>query len=68
MRTGVISPEVRRQEREAGIEIKKTWIYVSTPPYVLISEAQGQLYLYQDWEKQQQLPLADLKDFSPAIF
>jgi hypothetical protein len=31
-------------------DVKKTWIYTSTPPYIfmalcLISEAQGQLYL-----------------------
>jgi hypothetical protein len=53
---GALSPGVKRPEREAdnsppsSAEVKKTWIYTSTPTYAfmawcLISQAQGQLYL-----------------------
>jgi hypothetical protein len=54
---GALSPGVKRPGREvdhsppASAEIKKMWIYTSTPPcalmaYCLISYAQGQLYLF----------------------
>jgi hypothetical protein len=56
MGSGALSPGVKRPGREAdhsppaNAEDKKTWIYISTPPYAfmawyLISSAQGQLYL-----------------------
>jgi hypothetical protein len=40
---GALSPGVNRQGREAdfslptGAEVKKTWIYTSTPPYVFMA-------------------------------
>jgi hypothetical protein len=57
MGTGGSFPGVKRQGREAdhspptSAEVKKMWIYTSTPPFVfmaecLISYAQGQLYLF----------------------
>jgi hypothetical protein len=58
MGTGVsLSSRLKRPGREsdhsptASAEVKKMWIYTSTPPYAfmaygLISYAQGQLYLY----------------------
>jgi hypothetical protein len=42
MGTGALSPGVRRQRREAdhspptSAEVKKMWIYTSTPPYAFI--------------------------------
>jgi hypothetical protein len=53
---GALSPGVKWQGREAdhssptSAEVKKIWIYTSTPPYAfmtlrLISYEQGQLYL-----------------------
>jgi hypothetical protein len=53
---GLFPREIKRLGREAdhsppsSAEVKKTWIYTSTPPYAfmsqcLISYAQGQLYL-----------------------
>jgi hypothetical protein len=42
MGTGVLSPGVMRQERETdhspptSAEVKKMWIYTSTPPYVFM--------------------------------
>jgi hypothetical protein len=43
MGTGALSPEVKRQKREAdhspltSAEVKRTWIYTSTPPYVFMA-------------------------------
>jgi hypothetical protein len=43
MGTGVLSSEVRRQEREADFslptvaEVKKMWLYTSTPPYAFMA-------------------------------
>jgi hypothetical protein len=40
---GGVSPGVKRQGREAdnspstSVEVKKTWIYTSTPPYVFMA-------------------------------
>jgi hypothetical protein len=56
---GALSPEVKRQGREAdhstpaSAEVRKMWIYTSTPPYAfmaycLISYAKGQLYLFTE--------------------
>jgi hypothetical protein len=53
----VLYTGIKRQRREAdhsppiSAEVKKTWIYTSTPPYAfmaqrLICQAQRQLYLY----------------------
>jgi hypothetical protein len=39
MGTGALSPEIKRERSEAdhspptSVEVKKTWIYTSTPPY-----------------------------------
>jgi hypothetical protein len=49
---GILSPGVRRLGRETSLptntEVKKMWIYTSTPPIrlhgVVLSQAQGQLY------------------------
>jgi hypothetical protein len=41
--TGALSPGVKRKGREAdrsppaSAEVKKTWIYTSTPPYVFMA-------------------------------
>jgi hypothetical protein len=41
--TGALSPGVRRPGREAdqsppaSAEVKKTWVYISTPPYVFMT-------------------------------
>jgi hypothetical protein len=32
-----LSPGAKRQGREANHEVKKTWIYTSTPPYVFMA-------------------------------
>jgi hypothetical protein len=40
---GALSPEVKRQGGEAGhsppasVEVKKMWIYTSTPPYAFMA-------------------------------
>jgi hypothetical protein len=42
MGTGAVSPGIKRQWREAdhspptSAEVKKIWIYISTPPYVFV--------------------------------
>jgi hypothetical protein len=56
MGTGELSPGVQRPGREAdhslpsSAKVKNAWSYTSTPPLCLhglvLSEAQGQLYLY----------------------
>jgi hypothetical protein len=55
MGTKALSPGVKRPGREAdhssptSTEVKKTWIYPSTPPYVFISRRQDlreQQFLY----------------------
>jgi hypothetical protein len=44
MSTGALSPGVKRPGREpehsppTSAEVKKTWVYISTPPYADISE------------------------------
>jgi hypothetical protein len=41
--SGALSPAVKRPEREAehspptSDEVKKTWVYTSTPPYVFMA-------------------------------
>jgi hypothetical protein len=43
MGTGALSPEVKRPERKGNhppppsAEVKNTWIYTSTPPYIFMA-------------------------------
>jgi hypothetical protein len=61
MGTGALSPRIKRQEREAdhslpiNAEVKKMWIYTSTPLYAFMvwcfnSLCKGQIYFIGRWQ------------------